>query len=85
MHLLLWKGMDKEKCKHAITDQSHVLHSQADFALDALFVHTAEQKKSQVRRSVTAMLPAAGSGQQRSTTSICLAQSDQSGIGRQSV
>ena len=44
--------MDKERRTHVITDQSHMLHSRADFALDALFVHTAEQKKSQVRRSV---------------------------------
>ena len=57
--------MDKEKCTHAIKDQSQILHSRADFALragqdasmDALFVQTVEQSKSQVMGSVTAIAP----------------------------
>ncbi len=32
-------------------------HSQADFALDAFFVQTAKQKKSQIRESVTMTVP----------------------------
>ncbi len=32
-------------------------HSQADFALDAFSVHIAEQKKSQIKESVTMIAP----------------------------
>ena len=52
--------MDKEKGTHAITDQNHILHSRADFALkagqdasmDALFVQSAEQNHQHLIGSV---------------------------------